>query len=129
MEILFLIGRIILGVFYLYNGVNHFSQLNMLSGYAGSKGVPAPKLAVTVSGVLLFVGGLSIITGFQPFIGVVAIVLFLLPVTFMTSNFWAVKDQMARMNEMITFTKNMALMASALMFLVIPTPWPFSLGG
>jgi len=129
MGILFLIGRIILGVFYLFSGTSHFSQLNMMAGYAGSKGVPAPKLAVIVSGVLLLVGSLSIITGFQPLIGVVALVLFFLPVTFMMFNFWSIQDQTARMSEMINFMKNMALMGSALMFLAIPTPWPFSLGG
>jgi putative oxidoreductase len=129
MEIWFLIGRVILGLFYLFSGVSHFLQLNMFAGYASSKGVPAPKLAVIVSGVLLLVGGLSIITGFQPLIGVVALVLFFLPVTFMMSNFWTIQDPTARTSEMITFMKNMALMGSALMFLAIPTPWPFSLGG
>lgn len=129
MEIAFLIGRIIVGIFYLFNASNHFFQLNALSGYAQSKGVPAPKLAVLGSGALLLVGGLSIITGFAPTIGVVALVLFFLPVTFMMHAFWTVQDQMAKMGEMINFTKNLALMGSALMFLAIPQPWPFSLGG
>jgi len=128
MEIAFLIGRIIVGVYYLFNASNHFMRLEMMAGYAGSKGAPAPKLAVLVSGVLLLVGGLSIITGFQPLIGVIALVLFFVPVTFMMHNFWAVQDQMAKMSEMVNFTKNMALLGSALMFLAIPQPWPFSLG-
>lgn len=128
MEIAFLIGRIIVGVYYLFNASNHFMRLEMMAGYAGSKGVPAPKLAVLVSGVLLLVGGLSIITGFQPVIGVIALVLFFLPVTVMMHNFWAVQDQMAKMSEMANFTKNMGLLGSALMFLAIPLPWPLSLG-
>jgi hypothetical protein len=47
----------------------------------------------------------------------------------MIHNFWAVEDQQMKMAEMVNFTKNLALAASALMFLAIPTPWPFSLGG
>lgn len=129
MEIAFLIGRIILGVYYLFNASNHFMQLEMMSGYAGSKGVPAPKLSVIGSGLLLLVGGLSIISGFQPVIGVIALVVFFLPVTFMMHNFWAVEDQQMKMMEMTQFVKNMGLMSSALMFLAIPQPWPFSLGG
>jgi uncharacterized membrane protein YphA (DoxX/SURF4 family) len=129
MEIAFLIGRIILGIYYLFNASNHFMQLEMMSGFAGSKGVPAPKLAVIVSGLLLLVGGLSILTGFQPLIGVIALVVFFLPVTFMMHNFWSVEDQQMRMMEMTQFVKNMGLMSSALMFLAIPTPWPLSLGG
>lgn len=129
MEIAFLIGRIILGVYYLFNASNHFMQLEMMSGYAGSKGVPVPKLAVIVSGLLLVVGGLSILLGFQPLIGVIALVIFFLPVTFMMHNFWAVEEEQMKTAETVNFTKNLALMGSALMFLVIPTPWPFSLGG
>ncbi|MFB0516389.1 MAG: DoxX family protein [Candidatus Neomarinimicrobiota bacterium] len=128
MEIAFLIGRIIVGILYLFNASNHFFQLNTLSGFAQSKGVPAPKLAALVSGVLLLIGGLSIITGFQPTIGVAALVLFFLPITFIMHAFWKVEDQMIKMGEMVNFTKNMALMGSALMFLAVPQPWPFSIG-
>ncbi len=127
MEIAFLIGRIIVGLYYLFNAFNHFTQTNMLAGYAGSKGVPSPKLAVLGAGVLLLIGGLSILTGFQPVIGVIALVVFFLPVTFMMHNFWAVKDPMQRMGEMVNFLKNLALLGSSLMFLAIPQPWPFSL--
>jgi uncharacterized membrane protein YphA (DoxX/SURF4 family) len=127
MEVAFLIGRIILGVYYLFNASNHFFRLEMMSGYTASKGVPAPKLFVIVSGVLLLVGGLSILLGARPAVGVIALVLFFLPVSFIMHNFWAVQDPMARMLEMVNFTKNMALMGAALMFLAIATPWPFSL--
>jgi len=129
MEIAFLIGRIILGVYYLFNASNHFMRLEMMAGYTGSKGVPMPKLFVVVTGVLLTLGGLSILTGFQPTIGVILLIIFFLPVTFIMHNFWAVEDQMAKMGEMTNFVKNMGLMSSALMFLIIPQPWPFSLGG
>lgn len=129
MEIAFLVGRIIVGIYFLFNASNHFMQLEMLSNYADSKGVPSPRLAVIVSGLLLVVGGLSILLGFQPLIGVIALVVFFLPVTFMMHNFWAVDDPQMKMVEMVNFTKNMALLGSALMFLAIPQPWPFSLGG
>lgn len=129
MEIAFLIGRLILGIYYLFNASNHFMRLEMMSGYAASKGVPAPKLAVAGTGLLLLLGGLSILTGFQPTIGVILLVIFFLPVTFIMHNFWAEQDQMTKMMQMTQFVKNMGLMSSALMFLAIPQPWPFSLGG
>jgi len=129
MEIAFLIGRIVLGVYYLFNAFNHFRSLNMMAGYASSKGVPAPKLAVAGTGVLLLLGGLSILLGVQPTIGVILIVVFLVPVAFMMHNFWAVQDPQMKMGEMVNFMKNIALAASALMFLAIPQPWPLSLGG
>lgn len=66
MEILLLIGRIIFGAFFVMSGINHFTNLGMISGYAGSKNVPAPGLAVIVSGVMLVLGGLSVILGVAP---------------------------------------------------------------
>lgn len=128
MDVIFLIGRIIVGLYYIISAANHFMQLEMMSGYASSKNVPASKLAVIVSGLLLLIGGLSILTGFQPVIGVIALAIFFLPVTFMIHNFWAVEDEQMKMNEMINFMKNMGLLGSALMFLAIPQPWPLGLG-
>jgi putative oxidoreductase len=128
MDVLFLIGRIIVGVYYIYGGMRHFTLLEMYTGYAGSKGVPAPKTMTIVAGILLLIGGVTILLGVKPVIGVIALALFFLPVTFTMHTFWAMTDQMAKMTETVNFTKNMALLGSALMFLAIPTPWPWSLG-
>ncbi len=127
MEIVFLIGRIILGAYYIFNGMNHFMRLQMMKGYAASKGVPIPGLAVPFTGLMLILGGLSFISGFQPLIGSLLVILFLVPVAFIMHNFWAIADPQMKMVEMVNFTKNLALAASAAMFTLIPTPWPISL--
>lgn len=41
--------------------------------------------------------------------------------------FWKVSDPQQRMGERVNFTKNIALLGSLLMFLVIPAPWPLGL--
>jgi len=123
-----LVGRVIVGCFCLMNGFNHFAQLNMMAGYSKSKGVPAPEVAVAGSGVLLFLGGLSLLLGYHPTIGAGLLVIFLLGVSFGIHNFWKVQDPQARMGEMTHFLKNMAILGLLLMTLAIPRPWPFSLG-
>lgn len=128
MEIIFLIARIVLGLYYLFNASNHFFQVKMMAGYAASKGVPAPEASVIVSGMLLFIGGPSILTGYKPTIGIIALVIFFIPATFIMHNFWTVSDQMMKMGEMVNFVKNIALLASAVMLLSIPQPWSMSLG-
>ena len=120
MQVGFAIGRIIVGLFYLFTGVSGLLNLNMMAGYAASKGVPAPMLAVIVSHLLLLLAAVCIFTGWKPVIGVAALVIFYLPVTFMMHNFWAMPDPTMKMTNMIMFMKNMALMGSALMFLRIP---------
>jgi uncharacterized membrane protein YphA (DoxX/SURF4 family) len=124
---IFLVGRLLLGGYFVFNAFNHFSNVAMMTGYAQSKGVPAAKAAVLFSGLLLLVGGLSILLGVYPMIGTLAIALFLLTVTFMMHAFWKVQDPMARMGEMVNFTKNLALLGGTLMLLAIPQPWSLSL--
>jgi len=42
--------------------------------------------------------------------------------------YWKVADAQAKQIDMINFTKNMALVGAFLMFLLLPRPWPMSLG-
>lgn len=127
-EIAFLIGRIIAGGFFLMNGFNHFAKLGMMSGYAKSKGLPMPGLAVGVTGALLVLGGASLLLGYHPTIGAFLLVIFLLGASFSMHNFWAVPEPQAKMMEMTQFMKNMALLGFVLMTVAIPRPWPMSLG-
>ncbi len=127
MKIAFLVGRIVVGLFYLFSGVNLLLQLGAMVAFVGSRNVPFPEVAVPVSAILLLIAGLSILTGIWPVIGVVALVVFLLPVSVIIHNFWAVADPMQRAEEMYSFLLNMGLLGSGLMFLAIPRPWPYSL--
>ena len=124
----FLVGRIIVAAFFITNGINHFAKLNMMAGYAKSKGMPSPSLAVGGTGVLLLLGGASLLLGYHPTIGAGLLVIFLLGVSFGIHNFWLVQDEQAKMREMVNFLKNMALLGFLLMTLLIPRPWPMSLG-
>ena len=127
-DIAFLIGRILVGGFFLIAGFNHFARLNMMAGYARMKGTPAPTLAVGGTGVLLLLGGASLLLGFHPTIGVILLAIFLLPISFMIHNFWAIQDPQAKMGELARFQKNIAIVGLLLMTLLIPRPWPMSLG-
>jgi uncharacterized membrane protein YphA (DoxX/SURF4 family) len=123
---LFLMGRLIFGGFFLYSGVHHFLDTATLAQYAGAKGVPMPEAAVLLTGALLIVGALSILLGILPRLGLACIILFLVGVTPIMHAFWSVPDPQIRQMDMANFTKNLALMGGALMMLVIPTPWAYS---
>ena len=124
---LFVIGRIIFGLYFLYNSYQHFAKLGMMAGYAKSKGVPMAQFSVIFSGLLLLLGGLSILLGIYPLVGIILLILFLVPVTFMMHQFWAAKEPMQKMSETINFLKNMALIGALLMLFLIPRPWPAGL--
>lgn len=126
MESAFLAGRVIVGSYFLYNAFNHFAKLEQMAAYAASKGVPAASVGVAMSGLLLAIAGVTLLLGWRPKLGVAALVLFFVPVTFIMHAFWKETDAMARMSQTINFMKNVALLGSGLMFLAIPEPWPLS---
>ncbi|MBI2673719.1 MAG: DoxX family protein [Candidatus Zambryskibacteria bacterium] len=125
-EIIFFIGRLLFGSYFLYNAYNHLVNVSMLTPYAESKKVPMAKMAVIVSGLLLLFGGYTIITGVRVAAGIAALVLFFVPVTFTMHAFWKEEGQ-TRMMEQVQFMKNLAILGAILMLLAIPTPWPMSL--
>ncbi len=111
------LGRILLGGYFMYKGFNHFKMLEMMAGYAQSKGAPMPKFSVAFSGLLLLIGGASVLFDVLPVVGLLALVLFLVPVSVIMHAFWKIEDPMAKMGEMINFTKNFALLGAVLILL------------
>ena len=126
MKIPFLLGRLVFGGFFLYNGINHLRQRKHLAQYAEAKKVPKPELAVVGSGVALIVGGASILLGVKPKLGALAIMGFLAGVSPTMHDFWRIEDQGQRMNEMVNFSKNLALLGGALALMSVEEPWPAS---
>ena len=88
----------------------------MLTGYAKSKGVPSPRMAVLISGVMMIVGGLGFIFNYYVSSASVILLVFLVPTTFMIHAFWKVSDPMHKMNDQVGFFKNLALVGALLMF-------------
>jgi putative oxidoreductase len=122
----FLIGRILFGGFFLYNGINHLREAKLMAPYAGSKGVPSPELAIKLSAIPLIAGGASILLGAKPKLGAMAILGFLVGVSPVMHDFWRNEDPTQKMNDMINFTKNMALAGGALALMGVDEPWEAS---
>ena len=60
-------------------------------------------------------GGLSVLLGYHARIGAWLLVLFLVPVTVMLHNFWAVTDPMMHQIQQVMFFKNVAMLGGALL--------------
>lgn len=127
MEYLFLVSRILFGGYFVISGINHFRHLAGTAGYAASKGVPYPKVAVIGTGLLMLLGGLGIVLGLYVRFAVLLLVVFLVPVTFKMHQFWKVQDPMQKMGEKINFEKNIALAGAALAYLFIALPWALAI--
>lgn len=119
MDILVLIGRILFAALFLGSAVGHLTQTKAMAGYAGSKGVPAAEAATFASGVLLALGGLSVLLGIWADLGALLLVIFLLPTAVLMHAFWKESDGQARQLEMIQFQKDVALGGAALMLFAL----------
>jgi uncharacterized membrane protein YphA (DoxX/SURF4 family) len=131
MELVFLIGRILFSAIFIMSGLNHLTKSGPLTQYAAMKRVPAPKLAVLGTGVMTLAGGLSILLGYEPRIGAILLVAFLIPTAVMMHAFWTVTDPMQKQVEMAMFMKNVSIAGGAIMIYYFsslhPEVWVYSL--
>ena len=113
MKYTLLTGRILFSLIFLLSSFGHFSEPSI--GFAASKGVPMASFLVPLSGIIEFIGALSIILGYKARYGAWLIIVFLIPVTVMLHNFWTITDPMAQQMDMAAFMKNVSMMGAALM--------------
>lgn len=101
---------ILLGLFFLLNGVNHFYNTHILKEYANKRSLIAPKLMVVLSGILLVLGGSTLIIGYFIFEGIIALSVFLAIASFTLHKFWTLKKRELIMLEAMHFVKNWAIL-------------------
>lgn len=123
----FVAGRVLAGLYFVFAGANHFIQLDGMASYTAAKGVPLPEAAVILTGIMLLLGGASILTGYRPWAGIAILTLFLVPVTLIMHAFWNVEEAAARTTELVHFTKNLGLLGSLWSLVGVPEPWPVSI--
>ena len=89
--------------------------------------MPAPEVAVILTGAMILAGGLSVMMGYKAKLGAAIIFLFLIPTSVTMHAFWAIEDPMQAMPEMAQFFKNVS-MAGAALIIVYFGSGPRSLG-
>ncbi len=124
MKALFLAGRVVFGGFFLYNGINHFKEHQGMAQFAEAKNLPMPEAAVIGSGALMALAGTSILLGVKPKLGLAGIVTFLGLASPLFHDFWNAADPHQGQNDMIHFSKNMALLGAAIALAGVEEPWP-----
>ena len=101
---------ILLGLFFILNGINHLFNRQIIEEYAEKRSLLAPRLLVFLSGLLLIFGGLSLMTGYLRLYGIIGLSVFLVIAAFSIHKFWQEKDRNMQMLEAMHFAKNMAIL-------------------
>ena len=106
------VSRQLFAVIFIIASAGHFESSTIAS--AAQHGVPMAELMVPLSGLIALAGGLSVLFGFHARLGGWLLVLFLVPVTVIMHNFWAMSDPASFQTQLTLFIRNLLLLAGAL---------------
>lgn len=123
MNILYLIGRIIVGLYFITHGYAHIKHKAAMIGYAQSRGMKMAPNMVLVSGIGIMLAGAGLIVGIFPEVALIGMMVFLIAVSVMVHNFWKDTDPAKRSQERTSFEGNIALAAALLMVLSFVSGW------
>lgn len=101
---------ILLGLFFILNGINHLINTHIYEEYSIKKGLVSAKLMVRVSGVVLIFGGLSLASGYLMVFGIIGLSVFLIIASFTIHQFWKEQKTEMKLLESMHFAKNMAIL-------------------
>jgi putative oxidoreductase len=119
MDVVFLIGRILFVVPFLFSVQIHLLNREQGVQYARMYNVPLAELGVPLTGLMAFGGGLSVLFGIWGDLGALLIVAFLFLITPFMHAFWREQDAMQRGIQTAMFTKNFALAGGALVLFYV----------
>jgi uncharacterized membrane protein YphA (DoxX/SURF4 family) len=115
MEALFLIGRILFGLLFVFSGLMaHLIGYRQGVQYARMYNVPLAALGVPLTGVMAVAGGAMVILGIWGDLGALLIAAFLLLITPLMHAFWKETEVQQKQLQMVNFNKNFALLGAAL---------------
>lgn len=118
MDIVLLAARVLFAFMFLGSGINHLKQADAMTGYAQFKKVPMPKLSVQLSGVVMLLGGLSVILGVWTDIGALVLSVLLVLMAVKMHDFWKA-DEASKQQEMIQFLKDISMAGGALFIFAV----------
>lgn len=109
-----LVGRILLSLLFLWSGYGKIVGYAGTAGYMNSKGLPMVDVLLVLSIIIELGGALMIILGWKARWAAAALFVWMIPVTLVFHNFWAVPADQAQM-QMAHFLKNLSIMGGLLL--------------
>ena len=109
-----LVGRVFLSLIFVMSGFSKIGGWEQTAGYMASKGMPLVPLFLVAAIIIEVLGGLSVMLGLKAKIGAAALIVFLIPASFIFHNFWTLEG-MEQQVQMIMFMKNIAILGGLLL--------------
>jgi putative oxidoreductase len=119
MDVVFLIGRILLAIPFLLSVQIHLIKREQGVQYARMYNVPLAELGVPLTGVMAVLGAISVVLGLWGDLGALLIAAFLLLITPFMHAFWREEEEMQKINQLVNFQKNTAMLGGALILFYV----------
>ena len=107
------VGRFLIALIFLLSGIGKITGYASSAGYMASKGLPMIDVLLVASIVIEIGGAAMLIFGWKASLGALALFLWMIPVTLIFHNFWAVPPEQYQIQQ-IMFLKNLAIMGALL---------------
>lgn len=109
-----LLGRILIGQIFLLAGLDKIGKFSQVAAGIAGKGLPLAQVLLAITIIVEVGGALMILLGWRARLGAAALFLWMIPVTLLYHNFWAMDGSQAYINQ-IMFQKNLAMMGAMLL--------------
>jgi len=116
LDLLGLVARLLFLVVFVRGAYSSSSRLSHTIEVVARTGTPFPSVTVPLSQVLQWVGIISVALGIWADVGALCLVLFLVPVTYLTHGFWRLEGQ-ARQAQLGNFLRNLSYLGGVLLIL------------
>lgn len=116
-----LAGRILIALIFLLSGIDKITHYAPTLGYMKSAGLPFPEFLIVASAVVEIVASVAIVAGWKTRWAAAALVLWMIPVT------WVFHNPAGGQDAMIHFMKNVAITGGLLLLFALG-PGGLSLG-
>lgn len=110
---LLLIGRVLFSLMFITAGFDKLMHFSTYAADMSGKGIEAATLVLIIAIIFELGGGLLVLLGWYTRIGAVLLFLFIIPVTYVYHNFWAMGGQ-EMVNNSHHFFKNLSLLGGTL---------------
>jgi putative oxidoreductase len=111
--LLVIVGRVLLGGYYVRGGLTHFTELGHLTQVMAAKGAPFPRASLIGGSLFQIACGAALMLGFQPFWAALGLVGFTVAASVIFMKFWAAEGE-ARTAAIGGWLTNLALIGGLL---------------
>lgn len=108
------VGRVLLSLVFILSGISKIIDWPGTAAYMAAQGLPLVPLLLGLAAAIEILGGISLLLGWNARWGAWLLFLYLIPVTLVFHNFWALAGA-EQQTQLVNFLKNLSIMGGLLL--------------